>query len=312
MQECRMVRFDRLAAAVFSAILVAVLTCPAAGQARADDASSVGFFDGAAADAPAALTAPVLGAFKPSGPAMSRPSKRSSADLYYFTPEEAARAAKQAEAQGFSTQARGYVIDSNVPPEIQQQLRDDLAFIKGIQGRAASKLHQGIFGAVDGAAYTDFFESRVKGIGMGDCGDSNAVACVIPMFGHSRMWLTQNYVKFSHPQIARLMVVFHEARHTEMLHLFWSHATCPKPFLGPDGREMKSIWTGASLAGEPACDKTPQGSYGSSMIMLKNIQKFCSNCTDKVRMDAGLYADDQFGRVIDAGARKQIQQDLYR
>jgi hypothetical protein len=108
------------------------------------------------------------------------------------------------------------------------------------------------------------------------------------------------------------MVVFHEARHTEISHGFWSHATCPTPYLGDDGKEIKSIWTGATLAGEPACDKTPLGSYGSSTLMLKNIQKFCTNCTDKVRMDAGIYADDQFKRIIDPEAKQAMRDDIFR
>ncbi len=29
-------------------------------------------------------------------------------------------------------------------------------------------------------------------------------------------------------------------------------------------------------------------------------------------MDAGLYADDQFGRITDDGARRQMQDDLYK
>jgi hypothetical protein len=108
-----------------------------------------------------------------------------------------------------------------------------------------------------------------------------------------------------------MMVVFHEARHTETQNGNWGHATCPTPFLNKEGKEMRSIWTGASLAGEPACDETPLGSYGSSTIMLKNIQKFCKNCTDKVRMDAGIYADDQFQRIIAEEAIKSMQKDLY-
>ena len=35
--------------------------------------------------------------------------------------------------------------------------------------------------------------------------------------------------------------------------------------------------TGTPMAGKPACDKTPYGSYGSALIMVKNIQKFCGN-----------------------------------
>ena len=46
--------------------------------------------------------------------------------------------------------------------------------------------------------------------------------------------------------------------------------------------------------------------------MLKNIQKFCTNCTEKVRMDAGIYADDDFKRLISSDAKKAIREDLYQ
>lgn len=204
-----------------------------------------------------------------------------------------------------------YSFDGDVPADIKAQMLADLQFVGTIQGNTASGLHQQIFGNVDGPTYSKFFSDRVKAVGMNDCGDPKAVACVIPFYDSTKIWLTQNYIKFSHPQIARLMVVFHESRHTEDQNGNWPHATCPDPFVDTNGNEIKSIWTGASLANEPACDTTPFGSYGSSMIMLKNVQKFCTNCTDKVKMDAGLYADDQFKRVIDPTAIQQITQDLY-
>jgi hypothetical protein len=180
-----------------------------------------------------------------------------------------------------------------------------------IEGSETSRLHQEIFGEVGGANYKKFFESRVTDIGLHGCGSANAVACVIPFLGHTRIWLTENYTKFSHPQIAKMMIVFHEARHTEKQNGYWSHADCPTPFVDKNGQEIKSIWTGATLAGEPACDETPFGSYGSSMILLKNVSKFCSNCTEKVRSDAGLYADDQYKRITDEDARNEIWTDLY-
>ena len=207
--------------------------------------------------------------------------------------------------------AFAYTVDPSVPAEIKKQLADDLTFIGTIQSETQSGLHQKIFGKVDGGVYNQFFNSRVTAVGMNDCGNPQAVACVIPFFNPSKIWLTQNFIKFSHPQIARMMVVFHESRHTESAHGNWGHATCPTPFLGADGKPIMSIWTGATLAGQPACDTTPFGSYGSSMIMLKNVSKFCMNCTDKVKMDAGIYADDQFKRVIDKDAIDQIKKDLY-
>ncbi|MDE2141487.1 MAG: hypothetical protein KGJ84_03640 [Elusimicrobia bacterium] len=273
-----------------------------ASSSRAD------FFDGSGGGAPqipkvdkAALSAMTAQAAAAAAP------RRPSSDLYYFTKEEAAAAKKKF---GFRPDAHGWTFDSDVPAAIQAQMRADLAFIYGLKGGKGTPLHQKIFGAMDGAAYRKFFESRVSAIGMDDCGNGNAVACVIPFQNPSKMWLTQNFIKFSHPQVSRMMVVFHEARHTETRNGNWPHATCPTPFLDESGNDMKSIWTGALLAGEPACDETPLGSYGSSTIMLKNIQKFCTNCTDKVKQDAGLYADDQMGRIIDDGAKKEMLDDF--
>lgn len=234
--------------------------------------------------------------------------QRSGADLYYFTKEEAQAAAKKFPFREKS--ARGWTFDSDVPAAIQKQMLADLAFMYGLKGSGATPLHQQIFGTVDGASYKNFFESRVTGIGMDGCGNGNAVACVIPFRDPSKMWLTNNFIKFSHPQVSRMMVVFHEARHTETRNGNWPHATCPTPFLDDNGNDMKSIWTGALLAGEPACDETPLGSYGSSTILLKNIQLKCTNCTDKVKMDAGLYADDQMGRIIDDGAKQEMKGDF--
>ncbi len=213
-------------------------------------------------------------------------------------------------ALAFSMVANAYDFDRNVPEDIRQQTRDDLSFIDSIKSEQTSQLHLNIFGTVDGTNYKKFFEDRVNQIGMNDCGSSKAVACVIPWFSH-KIWLTDNYVKFEHPQIARLMVVYHESRHTEDENGNWGHAYCPTPFIGEDGQPVRSIWTGSDLAGEPACDSTPYGSYGSSMIMLKNISKFCTTCTEKVKMDAGIYADDQFKRITSPDAKQAILDDLY-
>jgi hypothetical protein len=308
------------ASCLMAALILVGATSPlptSAAQGRNDSLGQGRIFDGAAGAAWTGLEEfgqSVAAAIRPSVSlgAAARPVQRSDADLYYFSPAEAEQAAKALGMADDSGGTLGYKFDADVPLDIQNQMRGDLAFMGSIQGAAASKLHQSIFGEVAGAAYTQFFESRVKAIGMDDCGSGNAVACVIPFRGSSKMWLTQNFIRFSHPQVSRMMVVFHESRHTEVRNGNWSHAYCPDPFKDANGKDMKSIWTGAKLAGEPACDKTPFGSYGSSMIMLKNIQKFCSNCTDKVRMDAGIYADDQFNRVTNPEARKQIQADLYQ
>lgn len=207
--------------------------------------------------------------------------------------------------------AGAFEFDRSLPTAVADQIRQDLQFVSSIQGSPSSQYHQEIFGAMDGVGYKNFFENRVTLIGFNNCGGGNAVACVIPWLGDSKMWVTQNYIKFNHPQISRLMVLFHEARHTEEQNGNWPHARCPVPFEDASGNPMKSIWTGAPLAGEPACDHTPFGSYGSSLIMLKNISRHCTSCTDKVKMDAGIYADDQFGRITDETARTNIKKDIF-
>ena len=199
--------------------------------------------------------------------------------------------------------------DSNVEPALKQQIIADLAFMGTIQGAAATPLHQQIFGPVSGAAYSSWFSGRVFKAGKNDCGNPNAVACVRSQYAN-KIWMTENYVKFDHPQIARLSVIYHEARHTEAQHGNWQHATCPTPFQDEHGQDMRSIWTGALLAGEPACDSTAFGSYGSQTILLKNIALKCTNCNAKVRSDADLFAMDQLGRIIDANAKAQMKRDF--
>lgn len=200
--------------------------------------------------------------------------------------------------------------DKSLPKDVAAQMKADLEFVATLQGEQVSPLHQQIFGAMEGQGYAKWFDSRIKLIGFNPCGGGNAVACVIPFMGSDKMWVTNNYIKFSHPQISRLMVVYHEARHSEVKNGNWSHATCPVPFRDESGNDMKSIWTGAKLAGEAACDRTPFGSYGSSTILLKNVSKFCSSCTEKVKMDAGIYSDDQLGRITDRKAKEQMLNDF--
>lgn len=200
--------------------------------------------------------------------------------------------------------------DAGVDATLQKQINDDLSFMAQIQGNAGSGLHQQIFGAVSGPAYATWFQKRIFSVGKNDCGSAIAVACVIPFQNPNKMWVTPNYSNFNHPQIARVSVIYHEARHSETNHGNWSHAKCPTPFKDAQGKDIVSIWTGAQLQGQPACDITPFGSYGSQTILLKNIAKNCSNCNSKVKADAEMFGTDQFGRIIDAKSRTQMSADF--
>ncbi len=209
-----------------------------------------------------------------------------------------------------SSQTHALTYDSNVPKAIQDQMAQDLGFMNQVTGTNQTPFHKEIFGTVSGTSYKNFFESRITSVGLSGCGNPNAVACVSPFADPNKMWLTNNFIKFSHPQIARLMVVYHESRHSETQNGNWSHDTCPTPFLDKDGKDMASIWTGAKLAGQPACDSTYLGSYGSSTVLLKNISKFCSNCNSKVMLDADIYSTDQLGRIDEESVKKAMLIDF--
>jgi hypothetical protein len=204
----------------------------------------------------------------------------------------------------------GLQFDSNVEAPLKQQMLNDLSFIGTVQSTKSSPLHMKVFGKVEGATYSKWFQSRIFSIGKNGCGSANAVACVIPYMDNNKMWVTKNYTQFDHPQIARVSVIFHEARHSESQNGNWSHATCPTPFRDANGQDIKSIWTGAVLAGQPACDVTPYGSYGSQTILLKNMAMNCANCNEKVKADAELFGNDQLGRIIDARAKAAMKTDF--
>lgn len=213
-----------------------------------------------------------------------------------------------------SSLAWGYEFGKEVPEKVRTQVSTDLQLVETFIGNTKSELHNEIFGNLDGQAYLDWFKKRVTRIGLHTCGGGGAskpVACVIPSLGASKIWLTKYYTEADRPTMSKVSTLFHEARHTEVENGTWSHAQCPTPFKDENGKDYISKLTGAKLEGQFACDTTPYGSYGSALILLKNISKFCTNCTEKVRMDAGIYSDASLDRFIDQDAKKALKDDLY-
>lgn len=193
--------------------------------------------------------------------------------------------------------------DSDVSEKLKGQVLDDFAFMQSVQGSKESPLHQEIFGKIDGSNYSQWFNKRVFFFGVDSCGGASAVACVKSKY-KNKIFVTNNYVRISHPQVARLMTLYHEARHTEEENDNWPHARCPSNFA------PRSIWTGRRLNGNAACDATPYGSYSSASVLLNNVSKFCENCSDKVKADAKIYADDQVKRVVNVQAAAAMKQDF--
>ena len=213
-----------------------------------------------------------------------------------------------------ASQAFAFSFDRSVSPETQAQITSDLKIAFSAEGKAASPLHRQIFGEIKGSDYEKYFSDRIHKISAMDCGGGKGVvACVAPGFfgyGADIMYITKNYLTYDMPQVTRISVVYHEARHTEGKHGFWPHVNCPKPFLDDQGDPVKSIISGVDLSGLPACDKTAMGSYGSATIMLLNLAKSCTSCTEKLKTDAEMYGLDQLKRIVDKQALELIRADI--
>lgn len=203
--------------------------------------------------------------------------------------------------------------DSSISAATKTQILQDLNFVKAMDGNGASAFYKNIFGkdTMKGADLLAFFDQRITRFGMNSCGGGNAVAaCVIPWMDSNTMWITPNYVKNNIPQIYRVSIIYHESRHTEDDHGNWGHATCPTPYLDDNGKDIVGIISGTKMAGLPACDNTPIGAYGLQAVLLKNIEKNCTNCNQKVQMDAKLFGDDSVYRISNIQSRNQLKNDL--
>lgn len=201
---------------------------------------------------------------------------------------------------------------SSVPKDVVDETTADFSFIQSIQGTDGTPIYRKIFGtAVDGSNLNTFFSDRITGFDMDDCGGGSGVAaCVQPMLDSHIMWLTQNYVTFKIPQIYRVSVILHESRHTEDSENNWPHVDCPIPYKDDTGADIRGIISGTLLEGKPACDTTAYGAYGLEATFLKNIELFCSNCSQKMKMDGKLFGEDTVKRIVDKKANAALRKDL--
>jgi hypothetical protein len=203
-----------------------------------------------------------------------------------------------------------FIFDPDVPLAIREQLKNDLAFLGSLEGKKVSSFHRKIFGSLSGKNYVGFFEKRIKEIGLDACGGSIAFACVVPLLEDNKMYFAPNFSIYSLPQITRVMMLIHESRHTEARQNYWAHLVCPDPFVDENGKQIVGTITGKSLAGRPACDASEFAAYGLDRIFMRNIEKNCDNCGQKVRMDANIFGSAALDRIIDPRAKRRLLRDL--
>jgi len=207
--------------------------------------------------------------------------------------------------------AQAITFDQDVPKEIQDQFQADLSVVQSFEGKKQTPFHQEIFESMNGQKYSNFITDRVFSVGIDDCGGgAGTMACVQPFLDAHKMWLTKNLITGARPQAARIMIIFHEARHTEEDNVYWFHATCPTPYRDENGKDYVGMNSGIKLEGLDACDSKAFGSYGFTVILLKNLAKYCETCSEKFKMDADIYSNDQIHRFHLPEVKKQVQADL--
>lgn len=200
---------------------------------------------------------------------------------------------------------------TNVPEGIRTQMRQDFAFLSTLNGSRTSELYTEFFGGrtLQGSDLVAFFTKRIARVELGNCGLGPAVACVKYILDPNKMWLTPVFQTINVPQLLRVSVLLHEARHSESDNDNWTHITCPVPFRDEFGRDNVSIFSGAKLEGQPGCDETPMGAYGLQVVLFRNIERACANCNQKLRMDARIFGDDMVKRIINPAAKRSLQDD---
>lgn len=203
-------------------------------------------------------------------------------------------------------------IDENIPLDVRQILLGDLEFLKAITGDNATHLHELVFGKghIHGQAYYRFLNERVKAIGYDNSAQKRGVAYSAVFEGRrSKLWITKAYTSEKYPRILRLSVLLHEARHCEK-DSSWLHSKCPIPFLDEKGHDVVT-YSGKPLAGkEVLCDADEHGSYGVQVLFLKNVEKYCANCSSDEKNQAGAWAYENFKHIAKPQARQNLIMDF--
>ena len=200
---------------------------------------------------------------------------------------------------------------ASMESKVQAQVKEDLAFLGSIKSNHSSPFHVQFLGQVNGEDYLRWVNQRIYNYQYHAAkgGDQTTFAYYKPG-GAYMLYVTENYFKYSLPQIFRLSLIIHEARHAENIDGAWPHATCPIPFVDSNKNDVIGYFTHAKMEGTSACDDQIGGSYSLAAIFLLNIAQNANNVTEKVKLDAKIFGEDTLKRVIPVQSQIKIKKDL--
>ena len=206
--------------------------------------------------------------------------------------------------------------DSMITPSVKKLILSDLDFVEKIQTTSETPFHHTVFGGYGGAVYSRWFGQRINKFGGVYEGGRNSLASFMSGYP-AELFVTLDYFSDENiPQMGRISIYFHEARHAEGGYTpNHPHVMCPKNFKDKNGNEIVGRFTKIKIAGRAGCDSDPMGSYGISLIMMRNIAMYCQNCNQMEKAQAQLYAEDYFQRIANENgsvfkARNELKNDL--
>jgi len=196
----------------------------------------------------------------------------------------------------------GYA-NSIAPQNVQELFNLDHHFLTSLQGSQGSDLHQLLFhGPVNGVVYTKYLDQRITQAQIGDCNSAQAFACWRSDSPHTMIY-PQASLASNPPQMMRIMVLAHEAKHAEPDQDHFAHVNCSAAVL-------YNLGVLVPIVGTHNCDNDLKGAYGTSLVLLKNIENFCANCTDKIKQDADLYSGASLASIDVDEERRAFFRDI--
>lgn len=181
-----------------------------------------------------------------------------------------------------------------------QLFKVDVDHLTLLQIKAKTPLFERFFGATGSQGILNYISSLVKNLSWLE----NPPEGVIAAASDGIMFLTEGYIDSSMPQIGRWGVLIHESRH--LVGGGWPHTWCPSPYYFVLGLSSYRIPELDQLS-VAACDESEMGAYGIQYTFLRAVAESCSNCTDKVIMDARFFSDiDGMIRISNAKAALRL------
>lgn len=216
--------------------------------------------------------------------------------------------------------AQSTEFQADVPLELREQVVLDLKRLDSLEYSRVTPFFERLFfwnqsnasrSHNEATSLLNWFEERIRTIGMvHDRHVSETVTHLVDIREPSVMRIAPLYFADERPQIVRIGLLLHEARHSEAEGSHYPHASCPSPFVDSEGKDVRGLWSGLKMERRGACDSRWDGSYGLTAIFLANVSLYCANCSDEDRSQAKIYAEHFAQRVVGFAPRTALWNDL--